>query len=312
MNAKLITFLCIVTLLVGCKPRNSVEGGDQMRAMKSESAMLERADVESMPAPPPPPPASAEANVNIDKKIIKTAYLSIEVTSYELSRKQIDAIIKDYSAYILNENLQNTDYQITNNINIKVPAEKFEKLLEEIAKLAKKTDYQNIEMKDVTEEFIDVETRLSNSRKVEQTYLKLLRKTNSIEDILKIEQKLGEIRTEIESTQGRLKYLNNQVSYSSINLNIYQKLEFKYIPEKSESFFQRLLKALDTGWKGIGTFLLFLIKLWPLWIFAAAGWYGWKYFVNLRRTRKKELKRKLKQEKRDRKEAKQQEENPQD
>ena len=176
--------------------------------------------------------------------------------------------------------------------------------MKEISKLAKKVDYQNIEMQDVTEEFIDVETRLANSRKVEQTYLRLLRRTTTIEDILKIEQKLGEIRTDIESTQGRLKYLNHQVSLSSINLSIYQKLEYKYISEKSEGFFQRLIKSIDLGWKGIVIVFLFLIRLWPLWLIILLGWYSWKLYVINRKQRKIDEKRRRKLEKRQKKEIK--------
>ena len=200
--------------------------------------------------------------------------------------------------------MQNTESQLSSNINIKVPAQQFDKVLAKLASIAKKVDYQNIETQDVTEEYIDIETRLSNSRKVEQSYIKLLQRAKTIEDILKIEQKLGEIRTDIESTQGRLKYLNNQVSYSTINLNVYQTLEFKFIAEKLPSFWERLKGSIISGWRGIVAFLLFLIKIWPLWLIAVAGWYGWKYFMTKRKLRKKNEKRNKKLEKKQRKESK--------
>jgi hypothetical protein len=198
--------------------------------------------------------------------------------------------------------MQNTESQLSSNINIKVPALQFDKMLAKLASIAKKVDYQNIETQDVTEEYIDAETRLSNSRKVEQSYIKLLQRAKTIEDILKIEQKLGEIRTDIESTQGRLKYLNNQVSYSTINLSVYQALEYKFIADKLPSFWERLKESIISGWRGIVTFILFLIKLWPLWLMAATGWYGWKYFITNRKLRKKIEKRNKKLEKKQRKE----------
>ncbi|MHC1702272.1 MAG: DUF4349 domain-containing protein [Tenuifilaceae bacterium] len=298
MKAKLIILFFALTFIIGCKSKTNYDKVSEFKEARTESFLMEQ----EMPSPPPPP--SAEMIENPDKKIIKTAYLNIEVLNYDSSRKLIDATLKIYKAYVVNENLQNNDYQITNNLNIKVPADKFEILLKDISKFAKKVDYQNIEMQDVTEEFIDVETRLANSRKVEQTYIRLLRKTDSIEDILKIEQKLGEIRTDIESTQGRLKYLNHQVNLSSINLTIYQKIDFKYVPEKSEGFFQRLIKSIDLGWKGIVSVFLFIIKLWPLWLLAALGWYGWKFFVYNRKQRKIYERRRKKIEKKQRKEVK--------
>jgi len=288
MKTKLILIICLLTLIYSCTSRNSRAPFSE----KSEGVNSVAGSDMLQNSPTPPPPS--ESNTTIEKKIIKTAYLSIEVENYLDERKLIDTSLKECNAYIVNENLQNTESQISNSINIKVPANQFEKLLEKLSKIAKKVDYQNIETKDVTEEYIDVETRLANSRKVEQTYLKLLRRTNTIEDILKIEQKLGEIRTDIESTEGRLKYLNHQVSFSTISLNVYQNLDYKYNPENTPSFFQRLKRSISMGWNGIVTFFLFLIRLWPLWILLAIGFYLWKYIVKLRKDRKKESKKKKK------------------
>ncbi|RPH33235.1 MAG: DUF4349 domain-containing protein [Bacteroidales bacterium] len=288
MKTNSIILLFGLTLMFSCSSKSYDNGGARALDMKSESiAMLDEQ------APPPPPPQSV-ANTNIDRKIIKTAFLNIEVLNLSVSRKLIDSALKEYSAYIVSENLQNTETQISSSINIKVPAIQFDILLAKLSRIAKKIDYQNIETQDVTEEYIDVESRLSNSRKVEQTYLKLLKRANTIEDMLKIEQKLGEIRTEIESTQGRLKYLTHQVSYSTINLSVYETLEYKYIAEKLPSFFQQLKKSISAGWRGVVTFFLFLIKLWPLWLIGAAGWFGWKYFIRHQQQKRKEMKRRKK------------------
>jgi len=302
MKTKLTLIICLFTLIYSCTSRNSRFATVQ----KSENVNYEAGTDMLQNSPPPPPPPSSETNSTIEKKIIKTAYLSIEVENYVDERKLIDSSLKECNAYIVNENLQNTETQISNGINIKVPANQFDKLLEKLSKIAKKVDYQNIETKDVTEEYIDVETRLANSRKVEQTYLKLLRRTNTIEDILKIEQKLGEIRTDIESTEGRLKYLNHQVSFSTISLNVYQNLEYKYNPENTPSFLQRLKRSINMGWDGIVTFFLFLIRLWPLWILVAIGFYLWKYVVKTRKELKKDKKKKKKLMKKENQEENQQ------
>ncbi len=292
MKRYLILLLVAVTLVFGCRNKSNDNGGAQYEIAKSVSTLDEQ-------GPPPPPPPPAESNEIVDRKIIKTAYLNIEVLNLSASRKLIDSALKESSAYIVSENLQNTENLISSSINIKVPAIQFDKLLAKLSKIAKKVDYQNIETQDVTEEYIDVETRLNNNRKVEQTYIKLLKKANTIEDMLKIEQKLGEIRTDIESTQGRLKYLSHQVNYSTINLSVYETLEYKYVAEKLPSFFQQLKKSIGAGWRGVVTFFLFLVRLWPLWLIGAAGWFGWKFFVNYRKQRRKELKRKKKMLKRE-------------
>lgn len=300
MNSKGITIILILTVLLGCnKVRN------EQRLDKESASFSLNQEVNDFGGTPPPPPPSSQINEpnTIDKKIIKTAYINIEVENIAASRKLIDTAIKSFDGYVISENTQNTESQLTSSLNIKVPAPQFDRMLAKLANLAMRVDYQNIETQDVTAEYIDVETRLSNSQKVEQTYIKLLQRANSIEDILKIEQKLGEIRTEIESTQGRLKYLNNQVSYSTINLSVYQKLEYKFIAEKLPSFWERLKSSIISGWRGIVAFVLFLIKLWPLWILVALGWYGWKRFMRIRRKKLKEEKKNKKGEKKIKKDA---------
>lgn len=294
MNSKGITIILILIVLLGCnKVRN------EQRLDKEIASFSLNQETKDFAGTPPPPPPSSQVNEpnSIEKKIIKTAYINIEVENIAASRKLIDTAIKSFDGYVISENTQNTESQLTSSLNIKVPAPQFDRMLAKLANLAMRVDYQNIETQDVTAEYIDVETRLSNSQKVEQTYIKLLQRANSIEDILKIEQKLGEIRTEIESTQGRLKYLNNQVSYSTINLSVYQKLEYKFIAEKLPSFWERLKSSIISGWRGIVAFVLFLIKLWPLWILAALGWYGWKRFLRIRRKKLKEEKKIKKGEK---------------
>jgi len=300
MRNGIIAILLFLAFTISCKSNRNNQ------VMSKMNAEFELADeLKGGRATPPPPTSESESNLTIDKKIIKTAYINIEVVNLTLSRKQIDSSIKELNGYIVSENLQNNESQLSSNVNIKVPAIQFDKMLAKLASIAKKVDYQNIETQDVTEEYIDVETRLSNSRKVEQSYIKLLQRAKTIEDILKIEQKLGEIRTDIESTQGRLKYLNNQVNYSTINLSVYQPLEYKFIAEKLPSFWERLKGSIISGWRGIVAFTLFLIKIWPLWLMVAAGWYGWKYFITNRKLRKKNEKRNKKQEKKQRKELKQ-------
>lgn len=300
MKNRIVVILIFLAFVFGCK---SNRNNQVMSKMNSEFEMSDALKEESG-NPPSPPSSGSVSNSTIDKKIIKTAYINIEVVNLTLSRKQIDSSIREFNGYIVSENLQNNDSQLSSNVNIKVPAVQFDKMLAKLASIAKKVDYQNIETQDVTEEYIDVETRLSNSRKVEQSYIKLLQRAKTIEDILKIEQKLGEIRTEIESTQGRLKYLNSQVSYNTINLNVYQVLEYKFIAEKLPNFWESLKGSIISGWRGIVIFILFLIKLWPLWLMAAAGWYGWKYFITKKKLRKKNEKRSKKLAKKQRKELK--------
>jgi hypothetical protein len=270
----LLASIALIAILLGCNSNKS--------SYKSEvSTLIETAaDYEAAPVATRQDYQADKAGFRnesneVTPKIIKTANVSMEVVDYAKSKKQIDSIIVASKAYITSEGFQQSDLQLGNNMEIKVPASGFNGLLKSLTTVAKRIDYQNIYTQDVTEEYIDVKTRMENKRKVEKTYIDLLRKTKSIEDILKIENKLGEIRAEIESAQGRMKYIDHQVNLSTISLYFYQKVEFKYTPEELPSFWQKVKEALHAGWKGIVWVLIFFMKIWPVWVITAIVYLIW-------------------------------------
>ena len=200
-----------------------------------------------------------ETNELIEKKIIKTAELSIEVDDFKTARTALDGLLQKYDAYVGDESEQKYDYQISSDIVIRVKAENFDSLLNDMNGLSVHINSKHIKLSDVTEEFIDISTRLKNKKQVEQQYLEILKKAHTIDEILKVNEHLRVIREEIESKEGRLKYLKSQVSLSTIYLNMVQSIESKDYP----GFGQKFIKAIEGGWDGILIFILGLVYMWP-------------------------------------------------
>lgn len=288
---KLLSILLVVALLLGgCKNNDA------------EYSNTKNFEVASEMAPSAPMRAMADEMISakpegITPMVIRNAYISIEIDDYTAIRPKIDSLITLFKGRIVNENMQNSDYQKTNDFTIRVPATSLDKMQTAIVGLAKRVDYQRVESTDVTEEYIDLEARLSNQKKVEETFLKLLRKTESVEEILKIETKLSEIRSQIESSIGRMKYLKTLSEFSTIYLTLYQKIDFKYEPERPKPFTERFKQALTLGWRGVVTFMLIVIGLWPIWLLGAAVWTSIIYFKRRKKRMKAELKNKKKEKK---------------
>lgn len=213
-------------------------------------------------------------------KIIKTASLRFQVKDYQKSRESILSIIKQYDGYLASENQQNGTDRITNTIVIRVPATNLDRLIDSLQGQAAYLDYKFIDARDVTEEFVDTEARLKAKREVEQRYLSVLKQAASVEDILAVESRLGQIREEIEATEGRLRYLNDQVDYSTVTLDIYQLLH--RLPRAESGFLGRLGKALVNGWNGLLGFIVFLTNIWPLIVIVLAGWTGYRFWKQKR------------------------------
>lgn len=209
--------------------------------------------------------------IKVPEKIRKIANLNITVDDYKKARVDIEKIVKSGNAYIGSENEQNTTYSITNYMVIRVLNKDFDVMANKLLTVASHVNSKNITAEDVTAQFIDIQSRLKSKKEIEKRYLDILQKASKISDILEIEQKLGEIREQIEAKEGELKYLSDQVNYSTINLNFHQ--EFEYTPTDRPGFFGRLGNAFGNGWSGFLSFLVGFVYVWPLWLILGLGTY---------------------------------------
>ena len=215
-----------------------------------------------------------ESPPKLETKLIKEAYLSILTENAKLTLDQVKQLVNQLNGYITKEEENEYGNSLSINALIRIPSQNFDTLVTKIEKLAKKVENKSIEVKDVTEEFIDIQSRLKTKKDVEKRYLEILKKANSTEEILKVEEQLGKIREEIELVEGRLKYLQNKISYSTIDLRLNEKLDKK---EKFE-FFSKIGKALKGGWLGFLNFTVGLFYIWPLIIILILVVYLFKKF----------------------------------
>ncbi|MFM9944857.1 MAG: DUF4349 domain-containing protein, partial [Bacteroidia bacterium] len=180
-------------------------------------------------------------------KLIKNGYLTLEVENYKESRKKIKDLVLKNGGYLGNETESNETYRISNELTIRIPVKAFDILMEGLISEGIKTDSKRIEVKDVGEEYADLTARIEAKKAVEKRYLEILNKANKITDILEVEEKLRVIREETEAAQGRVKYLESQVSFSTIHLSFYKTLDTHYTPPSGPGFFSRIWKGLVKG-----------------------------------------------------------------
>ncbi|HWS79999.1 MAG TPA: DUF4349 domain-containing protein, partial [Rubrobacter sp.] len=103
---------------------------------------------------------------------------------------------------------------------LSVPSEEFERVLDELRGLGEKVTTDSISGQDVTEEYVDLESRERNLRATEESLLRLYDRAENVEEALSIQRELTTVRGEIELVQGRIKYLDQRSAYSQITLNI--------------------------------------------------------------------------------------------
>jgi Holliday junction resolvase RusA-like endonuclease len=220
-----------------------------------------------------------------NKKIIKDGDISIKTNDIYASKKGIDNLLKKLNAYYESEKLQNDDQTISYYLKIRVPSDNFEKLIISIENGKDEILSKSIQAKDVTEEYIDIESRLTNKREYLKRYKELLSKALTVKDIIAIEENIRILQEEIESKEGRLNYLNDQVLFSTLDINLYKEKEFVYKPQPQDKFSERVKKSLSNGWKSVVEFVLWTITIWPYIILLLIAFFVIKRIIKKRKSK---------------------------
>lgn len=249
----LILGLCVTLLSCHRREPTNFAGGTPLE---------DNGQVASVSLRSPEEPTSEEA-VTTERKLIRNGSLSFETSDVKKTKTAIDAICKELNAYISNESQNNYSSRLQYNQTIRVTADKFELLMQKIEAEASQVEGKNVNTEDVTEEFIDVEARLKTKKDLETRYREILKQAKTVDEIITIERQIAEVRSDIESMEGRLKYLSSQVAYSTLTVSFYETIGTDF------GFGSKIGGAFGTGWDYFLSFLIGLVNVWPFLILMA-------------------------------------------
>lgn len=264
--SKIITLLLISIFFVSCNLPGShkenlrideVELSEAYKAVEQEEADAPTSSIRI-----------GEIQTPRELKIIKFASARYKVADVQLATDRIKGIALNFDAYISELRFENNLYQKENRFTIKVPETYFDALMDSLGTVAEFVEYENISTQDVTEEYIDLNSRLATKLEVKARYEEILRNNaRTVEDILHTEDKLRILQEEIEAAQGRLKYLTNKVAYSTIQVDLYETVEYTEEPSSyKKSFGAKTKNAFSFGWNLIQGTVLLVFHIWPLWL----------------------------------------------
>jgi hypothetical protein len=205
----------------------------------AEEAAPEAAPEPAAPAPPPPParvenklgmpgtaaPSKAPPSPSPEQQIasgdaaardgkapllIYTAVLTMGVFGVEQALDSVESLAREAGGYLLERN--------DTSITVRIPATRFRTALDGVGKLGDEL-HRQVNARDVTDEYADLEIRLRNAEVMRQRLESLLAKTGNIGDALAVERELERVAQTIEQIKGRLKLLGEQVAFSTITVN---------------------------------------------------------------------------------------------
>ena len=175
---------------------------------------------------PAPAPAQTPAPLTdslAGPMLIRTGDASIEVDSLEPAVAALRVLAARVGGFVANTSFSGGRDQVREaTLQLRIPAARFEDAQGGLAALGR-IEWANVQAQDVGEEYVDLTARAANARRLEDRLVGLLaRRTGKLDDVLAVERELARVRGEIERHEGRLRFLGNRVSTSTLSVRLHE------------------------------------------------------------------------------------------
>ncbi len=194
------------------------------------------------------------------EKLIYSASATVETTEFDGTIEKLSALVEQYGGFVESSSVNGSNYYTQSrgysstryaSYVIRVPSDKFSALMGSLSTLGN-VPYSHTYTENITAQYYDTDARLTAYQTQEARLLEMMEAAKTVEDLIAIEEKLTELRYQIESLQSTLKNWDRQVAYSTLDLEVQEVIE--YTPESRMSYGQELALALTNGLKRTGEF----------------------------------------------------------
>jgi len=233
-----------------------------------------------MPVPAPMPPGMTDADegykdtgagalpVSEERMIVRTGEISLVVKDVVGTQDEVARLAVSLGGYVVSSRISGEEDDRRGWISIRVPDEKFEQALAELRDLSVRVESESTDSQDVTEEYVDLQSRLKNAQATENQYLALLQKAENVEDILRIYERLSQVRNEIEQIKGRIQYLERTSSMSLISVRLEPETTAKPLVRTGWNIvetFKSAIRGVVIAGQVIGAIAIWLLIFSPIW-----------------------------------------------
>lgn len=203
------------------------------------------------------------------RKLIRTVYLSLQTTDFDSVLSNLSSKTTELGGYIENSSVSGNSYYYQStryaSYTIRIPSAKLDQFVEVVKELGNVT-HKNESVEDVTLRYVDVESRKKSLETEQERLMELLSNAENMEDLLAIEDKLSEVRYELENYGSQLRMLDNQIDYSTVTVDIDEVDRMTETGEKGffEEIKDRFGDSLYVVGRGIRSFAIGFIGSLPI------------------------------------------------
>ncbi len=180
-----------------------------------------------------------------NRKIVYTSSIGLVVEDYKAFESELPKLVRQHGGFVASSD---TDRRYQNNQSgrwvVRIPVDQYSDFLSGVGALGF-TESRSENAQDVTEEYVDLEARIENKKKLESRILTMLEeRTGKLSEVLEIERELARVREEIERMEGRLRFLKDRTSLATITINCREEKEYE--PPDPPT----LLSRITASWTG--------------------------------------------------------------
>lgn len=285
ISPKLISILFLVVFMAGMtftgcllfSDARAPEGGvgSFEKAESTESIMLEEAPamemaeelVEEELMVSDAETQYSDTPVPVDRKVIKTAYIELEVEEgkFENILFRLTALAEQNGGFISNtQSYSDPDGNLTSGrITIRIPHDQYNSAIDKIKNMGTVKSI-SISGQDVTQEYTDLESRLRNLEAQQEILLDLMKQSKNVSDSIEVQRELSYVQGEIEVIKGRMNYLDNMVSFSTIEIYLFEPEPIRTVP--GWGFLEAIKRGLRGAVNVFNGMVVFLMVTSPVWI----------------------------------------------
>jgi hypothetical protein len=204
--------------------------------------------------------------------VIRIGTASIQVDSLDRAIALVRALAQRVGGFVAGSVTQAGQGQLHSaSLELRMPAERFDDAVDGLRSFGK-VESVNISAQDVGEEYVDVNARMVNARRLEARLIEILaRRTGKLGDVLDVEHELARVREEIERYEGRLRYLRSRAAVSTLTLNVHEQ-----IPVVDQGTRGITAESLRQAWRNLVALIAFAIQslgiIAPLALVGSGAW----------------------------------------
>lgn len=215
---------------------------------------------------------SAPAPEVKDRLVITESTLSLLVKKVAETQKSIQKKAEELGGYLVNIYTSNPEEAVaaSGSITIRVPQLKLDEALNYFRSLSVKVVSENINGRDVTDQYVDIDARLANLNKTKTKFEEIMAKAEKVDEIMQVQRELVNLQDQIDSLKGQQNYLEKSAQISKVTIYLStDELALPYAPSEAwrpTVIFKKAVRSMIGSLRKIGSLIIWIVVYSIIWI----------------------------------------------